>query len=128
MLTPLSRLSPFRALASPSPETRWSDERNRVDGARDSVRAGPGGVEGGGEPTPGSALAEDADGQAALRGERRDELVRPRSLECPGRVVEQDARGTEVGELLGLLEHLLRLPAALGAVDEARVELAARPR
>ena len=38
--------------------------------------------------------------------------------------MEEDARGTEVGKLLRLLEHLLRLAAVLGAVDEARVELA----
>ena len=57
-------------------------------------------------------------------GERRHELVRPRSLEGPGRVVEEDARGAEVGKLLGLLEHLLRLAALPRAVDEARVELA----
>ena len=112
MLTPLSIPAPASALASRFAGDAVERERDRVDGARDQVRSCPRGVERRREPAPGCALAIEADGQAAAFGERRDELVRPVRLERSGRVVEEDARGTEVGQLLRLLDELLRLAAA----------------
>src|SRR5207244_6033318 len=93
-------------------------ERDRVDGAPDLVGAGTRGLERRGEGIPGGALAEDADGQAARLGELGDELARTVRLKRAGRVVEDDARGAELGELAGLLDELVGLARLPGAVDE----------
>ena len=115
MSTPLSIPAPASALASRLAGDAVQRERDRIDGAGDQVRAGPRGVERRGEPAPGSALAVEADRQAASFGERGDELVRPVRLERAGRIVEEHARGSEVGQLLRLLDELLRLaPLARG--------------
>src|SRR2546423_15153045 len=47
-------------------------------------------------------------------------------LERPGRVVQDDARGTEVGQLPRVLHELVRLARLARTVDEPGVELAAR--
>ena len=101
-------------------------ERDRIDGTGDQVRSGTRSVERCGQPAPGRPLAIEADGQAASLGERRDELVRPVRLERSGRIVEEHARGSEVGQPLRLLDERLRLAALARAVDQARVELALR--
>ena len=101
-------------------------ERDRVDGTGDQVRSGPRSVKGCGQPASGRPLAIEADGQAASFGERRDELVRPVRLERSGWIVEEHARGSELGQPLRLLDERPRLAALARAVDQARVELTLR--
>ena len=127
MSTPLS-IPPCERAGERFARDTVQRERDRIDGAGDQVRSGPRSVERGGEPAPGRALAIEADGQAASFGERGDELVRPVRLERAGRIVEEHARGSEVGQLLRLLDERLRLAALARAVDQARVELALRRR
>ena len=75
-------------------------ERDRVDGAGDQVGAGARGLERGGERVAAGALAVEADRQAARLAQRRR---RARCARCgcerAGRIVEQDARGAELGQL-----------------------------
>ena len=68
--TPLSMPAPESALASASPETRWSIERDRVDGAGDEVRAGPRRLERRRESAAPGALAIEPHRKAAALGER----------------------------------------------------------
>src|SRR5438874_799069 len=90
--------------------TSTSSRRSPADGQR--VAAG--------------SLAIDADGQARRRMKLRDELVRAMRLQRSGRVVEENASDTELGELRRLLDERLRLARRTGAVDEAGRELGAR--
>ena len=99
-------------------------ERERVDRARDELRAGARGRERRGERAAAGALDVDPDGQAARLGERVDELLRRVRLEPAGRIVEQDAHRAELGQLLRALDERLELAGAAGAVDEPGLEVA----
>ena len=90
------------------------DERDRVDRGGDQVGAGPGGLDRGRERGAAGALAVEADRQPACVADRLDELAHAVRLERAGRVVEEHARGAELGQ-----------PPRLG--DE-RVGLAGRAR
>ena len=102
-------------------------ERDRVDRAGDEIRPGARSLERRGEPAPRSPLAVEPDGKPAPVREHRDELVGPVRLERPRRIVQQDTRRSEIGELLRLLDELL-LAARAGAVDEALRRTPGRPR
>ncbi len=59
---------------------------------------------------------------------RADELLRAVRDERAGRVVHEDPRRAELGQLARLLDERVRLAGASGAVHEPRVERAARIR
>ncbi len=103
-------------------------ERERIDRGRDEVGSGLDGRERRCEPDAGGALDVEADGQLARLADAADQLLRAVRDEGAGRVVDDDARGAELGELARLLDERVGLPRAAGAVDEARVERAARAR
>ena len=77
MSTPLSSPGPVESAGEPLAGDAVERERDRVDGARDEVRPGAGGVEGRSEPAPGSPWQKMPTGSPLLCGERRDELVAP---------------------------------------------------
>ena len=101
-------------------------ERDRVDGAGDRGRrrrAPPRARRRARcRPRPGSR------GRPAGRSPRASaptSSLRALRLQRAGRVVEEHARGAELGQLARLLDERLRLARVAGAVDEAGVELAA---
>ncbi len=105
-------------------------ECERVHGGRDQVRSRVDGRKRGREPDARSALDVEADREAARFHEPHDELLRPVRYERSRRIVHEDPRRAELGELPRLLDERvgLRLARATRAVDEARVERAAGAR
>ena len=101
-------------------------ERERVDGARDHVRAGPGGLERVRERGAAGALAVEADGKAARLLDAADELARLVRLEPAARVVHERPRRLDLRQLLRLLDELVHRALVARAVDEAGMELLAR--
>ena len=89
------------------------DERDRIDGAGDQVGAGAGGLDRRGERGAAGALAVEADRQPARLADRLDQLADAVRLERAGRIVDEDARGAELGQALRL--------------GDERVGLAGRP-
>jgi hypothetical protein len=99
-------------------------QRDRVDGARDQVGAGAGGLDRRGERRPRRALEVDADRQPARLAQLPHELPGAVRLERARRVVEEHARGAEARQARRLLDERLGLPGDPGAVDEPGLELA----
>ena len=97
-------------------------ERNRVDGAADQVDAGAGALDREREPVPAGALREEADRKARELLELGDQLAGAVRLQEPGRVVEHDPGGADLGKLLRRLGEGV---VAGRAVQQAGVELAA---
>src|SRR5918995_133529 len=116
---------PLEDVCEPFACDAMQDERDGVDGARDAVRPGPRGLERRGERVPRRALAVDPDREAARLADRRRELAGAVGLERSGRIVEKDPSGAELGQLARLLDERVGLARRAGAVDQARVELAA---
>ena len=79
-------------------------ERDRVDRGGDEVGAGARGLERRRERVPPAPWQYRPTGRP-LASRARDELVRAVRLERAGRVVEQHARGAELGQLLRLLDE-----------------------
>ena len=96
-------------------------ECDRVDGAADQVGAGTGRLERKREPVPAGALAVQADRKPRELAQLGDELAAAVRLEQPGRVVEHDPRGADLGEALGRLEQRV-VPGR--SVEKPGVELA----
>ena len=96
----------------------------RIDRARDQLRAGFGRLQRRGERGAACALEVDADGQAARLSERMHEALRLVRKERAGRVVQQHAHGTELGQCLRALDEHVDLAGRARAVDEARLEVA----
>ena len=119
--TPGSWPIPVSACVSDSAETRCSRERDRVDRAGDQVGAGAGRLEREREPVPAGALAVEADRQTGHLPQLGHELACPVGLEQAGGIVEQDARGADLGQPLRGLDQRL---VAAAAVEEPGVELA----
>ena len=101
-------------------------QRQRIDRGRDQVGADTRRDDRVQEPRPGGTLDEEADGQARLLADALDELLGEVRQERVGRIVEDDARRSERGQLLRALDERVDLALAAGAVDEADVELLAR--
>ena len=102
-------------------------ECERVHGGRDQVRSRVDGRKRGREPDARGALDVEADREAARFHEPHDELLRPVRYERSCRIVHQDPRRAQIGQLPRLLDERvgLRLARATRAVDEAGVEGAA---
>ena len=100
-------------------------ERERVDGARDQVGPGAGGLERVRERGAAGALAVEADRQPGRLFDAPDELGSLVRLEAAARVVHERARRLDVGQLLRLLDELVHRALVARAVDEPRVELLA---
>ena len=96
-------------------------ERDGVDRAADQVGAGARRLEREREPVPAGALAVEADRQARELAQLGDELAAAVRLEQPGRVVEHDPRGADLGQPLGRLEQRV---VAARSVEQPGVELA----
>ena len=101
-------------------------ERDRIDGARREIGAGPDRLERGGQRVAARALAVDADGQPARLADALDQLGCAVRAERAGRVVDDDARSAELGQLARLLDERVDLARDARAVDEPRLELALR--
>ena len=101
-------------------------QRQRIDRGGDQVGADPRRHDRVQEARPGGTLDEEADGQARLLADALDELLGEVRQQRVGRVVEDDARRSERGQLLRALDERVDLALAAGAVDEADVELLAR--
>ena len=99
-------------------------QRERIDRARDQLRARSSRRERRGERAASGALHVDPDRQAARLGERADELLRLVRLQRAGRIVQQHAHGAELGQPLRALDQRVDLAGRAGAVDEARLEVA----
>ena len=97
-------------------------QRERVDRGRDEVRPRFDGGERRGEPHARCTLDVEADGQLARLPDPRDQLGRAIRGERAGRVVDDDARGAELGQLARLLDQRVRLAGSAGAVHEPGVE------
>ena len=80
-------------------------ERDRVDRDRDPLRPRAHGLDRGREADAPGALAVEADRQAARLAHALDELAGLRRVERAGRVVDQDPRGAELGQLVRALER-----------------------
>ena len=124
--TPVSRPRPWSASTSDSPGDAVERQRQRIDRGRDQVGADTRRHDRVQEPRPGGTLDEEADGQAGLLADALDELLGEVRQERVGRIVEDDARRSERGQLLRALDERVDLALAAGAVDEADVELLAR--
>ena len=103
-------------------------ERQRIHRRRDEVGPCLDCGERGREAHACRALDVEADREPARLPDAADELLRTVRDERAGRVVDDDTRRTELGQLPRLLDERVRLARASGAVDEARVERAARAR
>ena len=99
-------------------------ERERIHGRRDQIRARVDGGERRREPDARGALDVEADGKPARLLDARDELLRPVRDERAGRIVHEDPRRAELGQLPRLLDERVRLARAARAVDEPGVERA----
>ena len=98
-------------------------ERERVDGAGDHVRPGPGRLERVGERGSAGALAVEADRKPGRLLHAPDELARLVRLEAAARVVHKRARGLDLRQLTRLLDEFVHRALVARAVDESRVEL-----
>ena len=78
-------------------------ERKGIDGAGDEVRARAGSLERRGEGDTAGALAVEADGEARRLADLADEVRCPLRAQRARRVVNEDARGAELGQPLRLL-------------------------
>ena len=103
-------------------------ERERIDGRRDEVRSRVDGGERRREADARRALDVEADREAARLPDPRDELLRPVRDERARRVVHEDPRRAELGQLPRLLDERVGLARATRAVDEPGVERAAGAR
>ena len=99
-------------------------ERERVDRARNDLRARTRSGEGGGERAAARALHVDADGQSACISEGVDEVGCLVRLERAGRVVQQDPHGAELGQRLRALDEDVSVTGRSGAVHETGLEVA----
>ena len=93
-------------------------QRERVDGRRDEVGARVDGRECGCEADASGPLHVEADGKPARLLDPGDELLRLVREERAGRVVHDDPRRAEVGQLARLLDERVGLVGASRAVDE----------
>ena len=118
--TPGSRPMPGERLGESLAGDAVERQRERIDRARDQLRAGAGGRERRGERAAAGALHVDPDRQPARLGERADELLRPVRLQRAGRVVQEDAHRAELGQQLRPLDQRVDLAGPAGAVDETR--------
>ena len=100
-------------------------ERDRVERARDALRAGAHRLDRSCERDAAGALAVEPDRQPAGLLHALDELAGLGRMERTGRVVDEDARSAEVGQVVRPLQQHLRLAGRPGAVDEADGELLA---
>ncbi len=98
----------------------------RIDRGRDQVGADPRRDDRVEQARSGGTLNEEADRQARLLADALDELLGEVRQQRIGRVVEDDARRSQRGQLLRALDERVDLALAAGAVDEADVELLAR--
>ena len=98
-------------------------QRDRVDGRRDHVRAGARCFEGRSERVAAGALGVEPDRQPRDLAQLGDELARAVRLQDRGRVVQQQARGTELRQALRRVDERF---VAAAAVEDARLELLAR--
>jgi hypothetical protein len=103
-------------------------QRDRVDRAGNEVGSGPRGFEARRHRIAAGALTVEADRQAARLLQRLDELLGPLGLERARGIVQQYARGAELGQLARLRDQRVGLVRVAGAEDEPRVELLARAR
>ena len=103
-------------------------QRDGIDGTRNAVGAGPHGLERGRERVPSRSLAVEADREPRLLADRMHELRRAVRQERSRRIVQEDARGTEIRQLACLLDQDVGLARVARAVDEAGVELSSRRR
>ena len=101
-------------------------QRDRIDGARDQLGAGSCRLERRRERVAGRALAVDADREVRRLAQARHELACAMRLQRAGRVVQENARRAEVRQLARLLHQGIGLARSARAVDEPRLELAAR--
>src|SRR5438034_3865489 len=101
-------------------------QRDRIERAGDEIGACTDGFECGRERVARGALAVEADREAARLTERADQLVGAVGLQRARGIVEEDPYGSQLGQLLRLLDEVLRLAGVARAVDEAGVELALR--
>jgi hypothetical protein len=101
-------------------------QRDRVDGTRDQLGARAGRLQCRGEGVAGRALAVDADRQSGGLAQARHQLRGAVGLQRACRIVQEDPRGAQVRQLARLLHQRTGLTGAARAVDEARLELAAR--
>ena len=97
-------------------------QRERVDRGRDEVRPRLDGGERRGQAHAGRALDVEADGELARLPDPRHQLGRAVRGERAGRVVDDDARRAELGQLARLLDERVRLPGPARAVHEPGVE------
>ncbi len=94
----------------------------RVDGGRDEVGFDPGGDQRVREAGAGGSLDVEADREPGRLLQAHDQLLGEVRQQRAGRVVDDDPRGAELGDLLRLLDERLHLSAAPGAVHEPGVE------
>ena len=99
-------------------------EREREDGAGDQLRAGTRGRQARSESAAAGALHVDPDRQAARLGQRADEVLRLVRLQRAGRVVQQHAHGSELGQRLRALDQRVDLAGRARAIDEPGFEVA----
>ena len=78
------------------------------------------------ERTAARTLDVDPDGEPARLGERGHEVLSRMGLERPGRVVQQDSHGAELGQHLRALDQRIDFAGGAWAVDEARFEVSVR--
>ncbi len=100
-------------------------ESQRIDRRGDQVGTDARGHDRVQEPRAGGPLDEQPDGQARLLADPLHQLLGEVGQQRVGRVVEDHARRSELGDLLRPLDERIQLADPPGAVDEADVELLA---
>ncbi len=93
-------------------------DRDGVDRAADRRRAAAGRLERGCEGASGGSLAEQPDGQTARLPHLLDELAGVRSVQRARRVVDDDARRSQLRDALRGLDELVTCPRRSGVVHE----------
>ena len=93
-------------------------KRNRIERTRDHPCARPGRLERRRQRRAASSLAVQTDGHPARLADALDELACPGRIEGPRRVVDEDARGAELPEVIGPLEQDVRVAPQARAVHE----------
>jgi len=99
---------------------------NWVDRTGDQLRSGSGRLDAGGKRIAAGALTVNGDGKSGLGPEPLDQLVCTVRRQRAGRVVQDDTRSADLGQLARLLDQKLVVATSARAVNEPTLELLAR--
>ena len=116
------RARPAR-VASASPETRWSEERDRIDGAGEPIGSGASRLEVAASAFPAAPWQYMPTGSPLASASAETSSCARGAVSAPDGSWRSTRDGAEIRQLLRLLDELLGTRRCTGAVDEAGIEL-----